>query len=74
MKKIAIINTNPLTYDTLNTLFAKEIPEAEDFNILDDSLLPQARKTGVTEDILEKMRMYIKCAEITGADIILNQC
>ena len=58
----------------LNTLFAKEIPEAEVFNILDDSLLPQARKTGVTEDILEKMRMYIKCAEITGADIILNQC
>ena len=74
MKKIAIINTNPLTYDMLNTLFAKEIPEAEVFNILDDSLLPQARKTGVTEDILEKMRMYIKCAEINGADIILNQC
>ncbi len=74
MSKVAIINTNPLTYEMLNELFKTELPEVEIFNIMDDSLLPQARKTGVTKDIIEKLRMYLKCAEITGADIILNQC
>ncbi|MCI8342258.1 MAG: Asp/Glu/hydantoin racemase [Firmicutes bacterium] len=73
-KKIAVINTNPLTYDMLNSLFEKMIPEASVFNILDDSLLPEARKNGVTDDIISKMRMYVKCAELTGADVILNQC
>ena len=71
--KIAIINTNPLTYSMLNGIIAQELPEAELFNIMDDSILPQARATGLTPDILEKLRLYLKCAQISGADLIIHQ-
>ncbi len=74
MKKIAVINTNPLTYNMLNGILKEMMPDAQVFNILDDSLLPEAMEKGINSRIIDKMRMYVKCAVISGADVILNQC
>ena len=73
-KTLVILNTNTLTLDMLNKLAAEIIPDVELINIVDDSLLPEAKVYGVTPRVLSKMSMYVQCAEKSGADIILNQC
>jgi len=73
-KTLVIINTNTLTLDMLNSLAAKILPDVELINIVDDSLLQEAKVYGVTPRVLSKMSMYVQCAEKSGADIILNQC
>ena len=74
MKTVVIINTNTMTLDTLNSLGAKMLPNVKLINIVDDSLLPEAREKGITPEVLAKMSMYVQCAEKSGADIIINQC
>lgn len=73
-KKLVIINTNIMTLDMLNGICARIIPDVEVINIVDESLLREAKEKGVTANILSKMSMYLQCAEKSGADIILNQC
>ena len=73
-KKLVIINTNIMTLDMLNGICARIIPDVEVINIVDESLLREAKEKGVTPNILSKMSMYLQCAEKSGADIILNQC
>ena len=74
MKTVVIINTNTMTLDMLNSLGAKMLPNVKLVNIVDDSLLPEAREKGITPEILAKMSMYIQCAKKCGADVIINQC
>ena len=75
MKKIVIIHTSLVSFDTLRELFSKLIPEAEIYNIVDDSLLAEVMKNGqVTNDIIERMKNHVDSAEIIGADVILSQC
>ena len=73
-KTVVIINTNTMTLDMLNSLCAQMLPDVRLVNIVDDSLLPEARENGITPAILSKMSMYVQCAEKSGADIIINQC
>ena len=73
-KKLVILNTNIMTLDMLNGICARIIPDVEVINIVDESLLREAKEKGVTPNILSKMSMYLQCAERSGADIILNQC
>jgi aspartate/glutamate racemase len=73
-KTVVIINTNTMTLDMLNSLCAQMLPDVRLVNIVDDSLLSEARENGITPAILSKMSMYVQCAEKSGADIIINQC
>lgn len=73
-KTVVIINTNSMTLDILNNAFKKILPDVKIVNIVDDSLLPEAREKGITPEILSKMSMYVQCAEKSGADVIINQC
>ena len=61
-KTVVIINTNTMTLDMLNSLCAQMLPDVRLVNIVDDSLLPEARENGITPAILSKMSMYVQCA------------
>ncbi len=76
MKKIvAIIHTSPVSMKELNDLFAEIVPEAQVYNIMDDSLLKEVSTVGhVTPGIVKRMAAYAQQAEAIGADLIFNQC
>jgi Asp/Glu/hydantoin racemase len=75
MKKIVVIHTSLVSIETLKDLFFKLIPEAEIYNIVDDSLLAEVMKKGkVSHAIIERMKNHVASAEILGADVILSQC
>lgn len=75
MKKIYIIHTSLVSHGDLQELFHEIIPEAEIFNIVDDSLLHDVMKNGaVDEKITGRVCDYFLAAERNGADMIFSQC
>lgn len=75
MKKIYIIHTSLVSFQELQQLFQEIIPEAELFNIVDDSLLHDVKTHGfVTPKILGRVCDYVRAAERNGADLIFSQC
>ncbi len=75
MKKIYIIHTSLVSHTNLQELFHEIIPEAEIFNIVDDSLLHDVMKNGaVDEKIIGRVCDYVLAAERNGADLIFSQC
>ena len=45
-KKVYIVHTSLVSYQELNDLFAELVPEAEIFNVVDDSLLHDVKANG----------------------------
>lgn len=73
--KIVVIHTSLVSVDTLKKLFAGIIPEAEVFNIIDESLLDEVKKAGkVTPCIQSRMNNYVLNAALLKPDLIFNQC
>lgn len=74
-KKVFIIHTSLVSMQDLKDLFAEIAPEAELYNIMDDSFLPEVRANGgVTPNVVKRMTAYFQMAEAAGADLIFNQC
>ena len=74
-KKVCIVNTSLVSLQDLKDLFAEICPEAEIFNIVDESLLPKVRAhNGITNNIVSRMCAYFQAAVNAGADLIFNQC
>ncbi|MDR3074343.1 MAG: aspartate/glutamate racemase family protein [Deltaproteobacteria bacterium] len=74
-KKIAVIHTSLVSYDTLKALFAELIPEADITNIIDESLLAEvAANGGLTPGVIRRMQAYVVNAASLGVDLIFNQC
>ena len=74
-KKVAIVHTSMVSVEDLRAAFREEIPEAEVFNIIDDSLLHEVKTVGhVTPGIVRRMCAYFSQAEQLGVDLIFNQC
>ena len=74
-KKVYIVHTSLVSYQELNDLFAELVPEAEVFNVVDDSLLHDVKANGgIQEQIVNRVSHYFKAAEESGADLIFNQC
>ena len=74
-KKVVIIHTSFVSVENLKSLFNHIIPEAEIYNIVDDSLLAEVMMNNkVTPGIIHRMRNHINSAESMGADAILSQC
>ena len=74
-KKVAIIHTSFVSVDDLKGLFQEIVPDAELYNIVDDSLLREVlRNGGVTEGVRQRMIQYAKHAESIGVDLVFNQC
>lgn len=75
MKKIYVIHTSLVSRNDLMDLFKEIVPEAEIFNIVDDSLLHDVMKNGaVDEKIIGRVCDYFLAAERNGADMIFSQC
>lgn len=74
-KKIAVIHTSMVTYDSLNSRFLEIMPDVEVMNLIDDRLLPDVRACGgLNEDIIRRICGYGMLAEASGAQLILNAC
>lgn len=75
MKKVVIVHTSLVSINLLKQLFEKHVPEAELFNIMDDSLLNEVMKHGeITRGITKRLTSYFQMAESIGADAIFSQC
>ncbi len=75
MKKVVLLHTSMVSFDTFNKLFKEIIPEAEISNIVDEDLLSTLnRNRSITESIIQRICNYAIFAETNGADVIFSQC
>ncbi len=74
MTRVAIIYTNFGIVEMLKGLAKEVLPGVEIVNIVDDSLLNDARAAGVDGEVGARMRRYFEAAEATGASVILSSC
>ncbi len=74
MRRVAILHTNFGIVELMNRLAAEHLPGVEIVNIVDDSLLIDARRTGMDAAMIDRLRGYYRCAAASGAEVILNSC
>ena len=72
--KIAVIHTTPATIASLGDLIRSEIPNAEVFNLLDDSILPDMNGGYRVDWVRERWLEYAQIARKNGAQAILSAC
>jgi Asp/Glu/hydantoin racemase len=75
MKKIVLLQTSMVSFETFNRLFKEIIPEAQVSNLVDEDLLNTLNvNKGITHSIIQRICQYCIFAEAAGADIIFSQC
>lgn len=72
--RIAVIHTTPATIASLGELIRKEIPGAEVFNLLDDSILPDMNVGRGVDKVRLRWLEYARIAQENGAQAILSAC
>jgi len=74
-KKLGLVHTSATLVPVFAQLCKKELPGAETFNIVDDSLVKGIMAAGrITPEISARVANYLKSAESAGADQILVTC
>ncbi len=78
-KKLALIHTvswyNKSVIEPFANQWAKDNPDVEIPNIMDDSLLSESlAHGGATEAVLNRILNYVKSAELAGADVAMVTC
>lgn len=75
MPRISLIHATPLAIEPVNSAFAEQWPDAEVYNLLDDSLAPDLTKSGrINVAITERFKNLAHYSKETGADAILFTC
>lgn len=75
MKKIVLLQTSMVSFETFNRLFKEIIPEAAISNLVDEDLLNTLNANrGITPSIMQRIVQYCIFAEAAGADLIFSQC
>ncbi len=75
MKKIVLLQTSMVSFQTFNQLFAEIIPEAHLSNLVDEDLLNTLNvNRSITPSIIQRISQYCVAAEAAGADMIFSQC
>lgn len=75
MTTLAIIHTTPATLEPLKALAAEMLPGWDVFNLMDDSILPQLKRSGGDLfEVEDRWVHYAGIAERAGADVILGAC
>ena len=75
MKHVVAVYTGHGLSDPLRREFAAQVPDALLTNIVDDSLIRDARAAGrVTPAVARRLVQYFAIAREMGADVILNTC
>jgi Asp/Glu/hydantoin racemase len=77
-KTLGLIHTS-LVFINVETMmqdiFQEIMPDVRRINIVDDSLLADVMSRGfITDAVQQRMNMYVKAAEMAGADAILSLC
>lgn len=73
--RISLIHATPLAVQPVNDAFAAEWPEAQVFNLLEDSLAPDLSQAGqLTPDMTGRFERLALYAKDTGAHGILFTC
>ncbi|MFC9219961.1 aspartate/glutamate racemase family protein [Streptomyces hygroscopicus] len=73
--RIVLVHATPVAMAPVHDAFAKEWPEAELTNLLDDGLTTErARQAELTEELIERFVDLVRYAYRTGADGILATC
>ena len=73
--KICILQTGIASSEELMGLCSEIIPEAEVFQIIDDSILKDIKAAGkLTPSVNRRMFAYFLQAQEMGADVILHHC
>jgi Asp/Glu/hydantoin racemase len=74
-KTVFVLHTSFALVDLTNGLIKEFLPDVRVVNIVDDSLLADARTAGhVTPSIVRRMVAYATTAQAAGADAIFNVC
>lgn len=74
-RMLAIIHTTLVTVEPLKTLAAELLPGYEVVNFVDDSILPQLKRSGGDlGSVADRLLHYARFAEQVGADAVLNAC
>lgn len=77
-KTLALIHTSLvfINFETMIRDILEELmPDVRRINIVDDSLLADVMARGFISDVVqERMNLYVKAAELTGADAVLSLC
>lgn len=75
MPRISLIHATPLAIEPVNSAFAEQWPDAEVYNLLDDSLAPDLTKSGrINVAITERFKNLAHYSKEAGADAILFTC
>ena len=78
-KRLALIHTvnwySKSVIEPFANEWAKNNPDVEIMNIMDDSLLRESLdNNGATEAVLSRIIHYVKAAELAGADVVMITC
>ena len=75
MKKIVLLQTSMVSFETFNRLFSEIVPGAHVSNLVDEDLLNTLNlNKGITPSIIQRICQYCIFAEAAGADLIFSQC
>lgn len=75
MKTIGLIHTSATLVPVFQQLFREQLPEADVFNIVDDSLIKDViTHGGLRDQTSERVGTYVASAEAAGADLIMVTC
>lgn len=77
-KTLGLIHTSLIFINVetmMQDIFKEVMPDVRRINIVDDSLLADVMARGFISDaVQQRMNMYVKAAEMAGADVILSLC
>lgn len=72
---VCILQTSFAKRDDTVAYLSEHVPGVRVAFITDSTLLEDIRSAGgPTESVIERMRLYARAAELSGADLILNSC
>lgn len=75
LPRIALIHATPVAIEPIRDAFEALWPEAETFNLLDDSLsVDRAKSSGLTRELAERIVDLGRYAAKAGADGVLYTC
>ena len=72
---VTILQTSFAKRDDTVRFLTEKVPGVDVEFITDSTILKDVRKNGgPTQAVIDRMRLYAKAAEISGADLIINSC
>jgi aspartate/glutamate racemase len=72
--KVGVLHTVPALAGTFETMIQQSVPGAKQVHLADASLLADARRIGVTQDVSDRVGAHIRSLIDGGAEAVLVTC